>query len=280
MRFVDLSKLPIPAEWGDEERHLLGELAAMSSKERSEAFKKEKYRVWALWSRLLEGLSHGKCWYSELRVTGAAGDIDHFRPKNKVAKEDAPEGHDGYWWLGILLNNFRFCCQLSNRRIEDEETGEIQGKGTRFPLFDRNTRAREGTDPLDRERPLLLDPTVKSDTELLWFNQDGSISSRNPDKDSLDYRRVEASRLCYHLDDVNIRTRRGTVCAEVKRIAETLEELENGVAGGNGDARRKLIERKIKLLEMTREYAEFSAAARATLKAYDYIPSAKEVLAS
>ncbi len=70
------------------------------------------------------------------------------------------------------------------------------------------------------------------------------------------------------------------MCAEVKRIAETLEELETEVAGGNGDARRKLIERKIKLFEMTREYAEFSAAARATLKAYDYIRSAKEILAS
>ena len=56
------------------------------------------------------------------------------------------------------------------------------------------------------------------------------------------------------------------------------EELESKVSDGDADARRKLIEKKIELIEKTRDYAEFSAAARATLKAYDYIPSAKEVL--
>jgi hypothetical protein len=252
----------------------------MTPEKRVEVFKKEKYRVWAIWSHLLKGLSHGKCWYSEFMVTGASGDVDHFRPKSAVAKEDAPGGHGGYWWLSVLLSNFRFSCQTCNRRAEDERTGEIQGKGTRFPLEEGCQRAANQTEPIANERPLLLDPTVKSDVELLWFNQDGTVACTNPDKESFDLERVEASRICYHLDDPNILTRRGDVCAKVKRIAETLEELENHAARGDDDARRKLIERKIELFELTREYAEFSAAARATLKAYDYIRSAKEVLAS
>ena len=122
-------------EWSAEETRLLGELDAMTPEQRSEAFKKKaKFRVWVLWTKLLRGLSHDKCWYSEFRVTGASPDVDHYRPKNTVSKEDAPAGHDGYWWLGVLVSNFRLSCQDCNRRKEDERTGEVLGKGPRFPL--------------------------------------------------------------------------------------------------------------------------------------------------
>jgi len=108
MRFIDLSKLAIPAEWAAEEMCLVNGLATMTPEERSEAFKKTKFKVWALWSKLLRGLSYDKCWYSEFRVTGASADVDHYRPKNAVSKDDAPAGHEGYWWLGVLVSNFRF----------------------------------------------------------------------------------------------------------------------------------------------------------------------------
>lgn len=275
MRFIDLSSLPMPAEWTAEEVGLVNDLAKMTPDERSKAFKTEKYRVWALWSKLLRGLSHGKCWYSEVRPIGAKGDVDHFRPKNAVAKEDAPVKHDGYWWLGVLVNNFRFSCQVCNRRLEDETTGQVQGKGTRFPLRDSATRA-DNCAPLTAEEPLLLDPTVRADVDLIWFNQDGTVTCKSADPAMK--ARVEASRVCYHLEDIDILTSRGAVCAEVKEIAETLEEWEKKTTAGESGARRTLIQKKIRLLELTREYSPFSAAARATLKGYDYIDSAKEVL--
>lgn len=280
MRFIDTSKLPRPSEWSAEEVRLLGELAVMTAEERSKAFATEKYRVWAKWSDLLEGLSHGKCWYSEIRGAGARGEVDHFRPKNAVAKEDAPAGHEGYWWLGVLLSNFRFSCQVCNRRLKDENTGEMLGKGTRFPLQEGSHRAAKQADPLPAEQCLLLDPTVKADVDLIWFNEDGTVSCTNPDEESLEFKRVKASRDCYHLDDDPILTKRGVVCRNVKRLAETLEELERKVVAGDADARRTLIERKLVLYEMTRDYAEFSAAARATLKAYDFTASAREILAT
>lgn len=213
-------------------------------------------------------------------MVGGEGDVDHFRPKNAIAKEDEPGGHEGYWWLGVSVSNFRYSCQTCNRRKEDERAGKTLGKGTRFPLQAGCTRVAVPTQPLASEQPLLLDSTVKADVDLLWFDQDGTVTCKNPDKNSLDWKRVDASRDCYHLDEPKILGRRGEVCSRVKNIAETLEEFENEASAGDEDARRKLLEKQVELLTMTRPYAEFSAAARATLKAYSYIRSANEVLQS
>ncbi len=278
MRYIDLAKLPIPAEWSDVELGLLAELELMTPQQRSAAFGTSRYRVWTWWARLLRGLSYDKCWYSERRLPSGKADVDHFRPKSAVSKKDAPEGHEGYWWLGVLVRNFRFSSQVCNQLRVDKKAGQALGKGTRFPLEPGCLRAASPSQDVARERPLLLDPTIRADVALIWFNEDGTVTSRNKDLGSIEAQRVMASRDCYHLNEQDVLTQRGVVCQTVRRLACALAKLEEDAADGDDAARRKLVRYKLRLLEMTRDYAEFSAAARATLKAYDFIRSAKEVL--
>jgi hypothetical protein len=278
MRYIDSSKLPVPAELSAVESDLLGELRLMTPQERSKAFASEKYRAWSWWAQLLRTVSYDKCWYSECRLPPDTGDVDHFRPKNAVAKQDEPGGHGGYWWLGVLVSNFRFSSENCNRLRRDEKAGMTLGKGTRFPLEPGCTRVRDEYGDITTEKPLLLDPTVEADVKLLWFDEEGRAESLNPDPDSLDARRVEASRQCYHLDEQRILTKRGAVCLEVRRLARLIAQREPAADKGDAAARRALVKHKLALLAMTRDYAEFSAAARATLKAYDYVRSVKEVL--
>src|SRR5207248_877805 len=99
--------------------------------------------------------------------------VDHFRPKNSLSKEDSPN-HPGYWWLAFCLANYRYSCTFCNSRRTDSASGSAGGKGDRFPIRDEAKRCQSQTDPLIREEPALLDPTVPGDPLLLWFDQDGT----------------------------------------------------------------------------------------------------------
>lgn len=280
MRHISLDQLYVPEEWEEHTQELVSQLRAMDSKKRSKAFRSDTdYQVWTLLNQVLKGVSYGKCFYTEAYV-GGGGEIDHFRPKSRVQKCDLLPGnsHHGYWSLAYLIENFRLCRESANKRRMDHRDGKVYGKGTRFPLIDPSKRAAGDTDDWKTEPHLLLDPTKKDDVKLLRFDDRGKPISSNSDSASLDYKRVQASIECYHLNEKEISDRRGDLCTKAKKLARRIVDLEKKKNNGQAYSRREMIEKKAELHEMVQPYAEFSSAVRCVLMQYRTSPSIKRIL--
>lgn len=119
----------------------------------------------AIWRELklyLIQLFNGKCAYCEANFrTVSYGDVEHYRPKGKVTDAanktvTLPNGerHPGYYWLAYDYGNLMPACARCNQ-------GEA--KKNKFPIADGSTRAVSADDPLDAERPLLINPYDTSD---------------------------------------------------------------------------------------------------------------------
>lgn len=123
------------------------------------------------WGKLkpwLEVLSHGKCWFSEVRDLYSHYDVEHFRPK-KERKELDKTIHDGYWWLAFEYTNYRLCGNVGNRK-----------KGGWFPLKPGSLTSTYECRCEESETYYLLDPTDPCDPELLAFDEEGkAIPSPN-----------------------------------------------------------------------------------------------------
>ena len=70
------------------------ELEKLPEAERK-GFIEKKAPIWRAFSRYLEKMSYGKCWYSESNDPQSFFDVDHFRPK-KEAKRAVGIADDGY----------------------------------------------------------------------------------------------------------------------------------------------------------------------------------------
>ncbi len=277
MRFIDIHTVYVPPEWEAETKQLLAKLRKMPKRARSEAWKKDEYQMWPMTKALLAGLSFNKCWYSEELVTGAKGDVDHFRPKGTLL--DVVPKHDGYWWAALDHSNFRFSCQICNRLYKDELTRQVMGKGAYFPLPANGFRARKETDSIKKEKHLLLDPTRKGDPDLLWFEESGkAVPRKSEQKDKRGHLRARESIVRYHLNDKELLISRGLVCDEVKRACEKLKRYEGRFTNGEVAARRTILELKVELAGRIQPYARFSAAAIAILKGYQSSPNVREIL--
>ncbi len=131
----------------------------------------------------LEALFHFKCAYCE--TGGFAGfpwDVEHFRPKNRIADD---RSHPGYYWLAYTWENLYTSCVFCNQRRKDQPTyadpqlGAASGKLDEFPIEDETRRARTPTDALAHEAPLLLDPCRDQPELHLRFDATGSVSARD-----------------------------------------------------------------------------------------------------
>lgn len=285
MRHISLDQIYVPEEWEDHTQELINRLRPMPHVQRTKTLRDDTdYQVWTLLSRVLKGISHGKCFYTEAYV-GNGGEIDHFRPKSRVQKCDLHQRdldpnnrHLGYWSLAYLIGNFRLCRELANKRRKDSRDGKTYGKGTRFPLIDPSKRAPSDTDEWKKEPNLLLDPTNEDDVKLLRFDDRGNPVALNPDKTSVEYMRVQASIECYHLNEKEISDRRGDLCTKAKTMARRIVDLEKKKANGESYVRREMIEKKAELHEMVQPYAEFSSAVRCVLMQFRTSPSIKRIL--
>ena len=110
----------------------------------------------------LERLFHDKCAYCEWQLTGGADwDIEHFRPKGRVAER---EDHPGYYWLAYTWWNLYPSCAHCNQKRKDKarwaDPVELPaaGKLDQFPLHDESTRVMSPTnnDHLLGEHTLLI----------------------------------------------------------------------------------------------------------------------------
>lgn len=222
----------------------------------------------ALWSDLRElfkKLSNNKCWYCESIIKRTSMPIDHFRPKSGV--KECPE-HGGYWWLAYDWENYRLCCTYCNSFGSEKTRGVAGGKGTEFPLWNENQRATCPTSDCSEEQPLLLDPFIKADTSLLWFEPSGNVMPhprRCKDMAGLPYKRAETSIRIYNLLEDDLKEQRGALCTQIEKKARNADKYFTKYSGGDSTALEAYEENLTFLSEAVEKGAEYSKAAIHTL---------------
>ncbi len=131
----------------------------------------------------------------------------------------------GYWWLSYELENFRLAGTKPN-----------QHKGRYFPLEASSSIAKPIDNSWRREKPILLDPCVKRDTELLTY--DGvEPSPADPNTLSIDHIRARVSIEIYGLKLGKLKRARSRVLGEAinyyRTAARNWAEMSTHLHGNN-----------------------------------------------
>ena len=137
-------------------------------------FIKSKADIWRAFKKYLSMMSYGKCWYSESPDPQSFFDVDHYRPKLEARRTETHRDR-GYEWLAFSWDNFRYSAQRSNQTSTNEDTDEVEGKGSWFPLLDGSPAGCWDDRCLPNEKPILLDPTVQTDVDLISVHIDGMM---------------------------------------------------------------------------------------------------------
>jgi hypothetical protein len=271
MRYIAQFKVrrELPAQWIVKSRDLQAQLAGATPLQRARIIKANGSH----WSELKHALliaSGRKCWYSEVVLSEGEAEVEHYRPKGRLSGEKFA----GYWWLAFSWQNFRIASKIANARRFDRINGGLRGKGSYFPLV-AGTRGNFIDPPTDddplgisSERALLLDPTVRSDVDLITFDQDGlpSVNPRVSDDDVIS-NRVKQSVDFYALDDGLLNARRSDQWKRVRQWGVELDKLfsqpVSGLAGRESD---RIDELQSLIADAIDQGAEFSSVALAALK--------------
>jgi hypothetical protein len=221
----------------------------------------EHRQNWVAFRPHFERIFGSKCWYTECKNPGTDDDVDHYRPKGRLAED--PQ-HGGYWWEALNWRNFRLSCHRANRLRENPETGKTHGKGDHFPLLYETDRCRHPNDDLCRERPTLLDPTDPSDPPLLTFDPDGNVALSPYYKDDAEAaRRVEDSRLYLHLDWPAFREERQALYTTVYTKVLDGDQADRRFARNETGAKETLKAIARDLIRLAGERQPYSRAAQA-----------------
>ena len=131
----------------------------------------------------LEKLFHNKCAYCESHgMAGFPWDVEHYRPKGRVAEDAA---HPGYYWLAYTWTNLYPSCVFCNQSrkdkptFDDQTTGEAAGKVDQFPLEPPGSRVSNPLGDLTTEGRLLLDPCHDQPEQHIGFKANGEVQERN-----------------------------------------------------------------------------------------------------
>jgi 5-methylcytosine-specific restriction endonuclease McrA len=262
MIYVPREGLKFPENWEERVHKAQEEIKDLTPEERIKRINACAF-IWHELKRELEKCSHHKCWYCESNQDRSDNNVDHFRPKGRVAE---CSDHEGYWWLAFEWTNYRFSCTFCNSRRKDLETSESGGKGDYFPLLDESKRARSPSDKLEEEQPLLLDPVKTTDPGLLWFDQNGLAVPKFSSKDRpILYRRAIKSIELYNLNYYKTLKKRSELYKDILKLVRAGDRYFNGYANGDSDLEYALDQVYDRLRIMLNEKAEFSAATRSYL---------------
>lgn len=208
----------------------------------------------------LEKLFCAKCAYCERRVDEPEWDVDHYRPKGRVAER---VDHPGYFWLTYTWENLYLVCVFCNRRRKDRphwdasSGGPAQGKYDQFPVHDESYRAMSPTDNLDDELPYLLDPCDDEPDEYLRYSPNGEIHAVT--NHAYGVFGSETIRICHLRRSRLVRARRD----KIRRMAKLLELRATARAAGH----RGIVAGLDSLIEDERaSESEFAGLARAILE--------------
>ena len=185
-------------------------------------------------------LSGGKCAYCETKEGGSDMDIEHFRPKGQIGAGKT-KSKKGYYWLAAKWENLFLSCQHCNQsRRHDFSEGKarVSGKKNLFPLEDETKRAKEYTDNIDNEKPLLLDP-VKDEPEKHFCyaakrsEKEGQskidVVIMPADFEGSKSKKADASITIYGLNRANLADRRVEKYNSITSIMDEVNNLTNAV---------------------------------------------------
>jgi hypothetical protein len=266
MIFIRRDIAIIPKDLIESAKNAQAELELITCPEQRREFIKSKSEIWRAFSQYLSKMSYGKCWYSESDDPQSFFDVDHFRPKNQAKRAECKYDEHGYQWLAFSWENFRYAATKSNRLSTNPETEEVEGKGSWFPLLDGSVCASWNSRCETNEKPVLVDPTVESDVDLIAVHDNGNIVPSRFAK-GINANRVTRSAQIYGLNLPNIAGARRRLMREVVSIAQVLdyilvalpddqftEQLNSSI-----DTLKELLRKK------TLPQSPFSKAARAVL---------------
>lgn len=250
MRYIDLSLIDendsYIAQWIQAAKEKTLRLYSLSTpQERKEYIKNNN--LWSDFKDILLDIYGDKCWYSECDLTGSFGDVDHFRPKGKSTDENKREIlKEGYWWLAYDYHNYRLSCEKCNRKYGGG------GKSDRFPLRPGTLPA---TAPNSDDIPVLLDPCVLHDVQLIDCDEAGEIIPIS--RDEYEIERVRISSQIYNWKVFNTRRK------EIRNNCKTaLEQFEIAYEKETGQMRRAIESLK----RLTDDKAPYSSFARKYIK--------------
>ena len=229
MRWIDTSRVQrhLSSDWLARSQNLLANLISAANDDERKVIIKGNSDHWNEVRNALWLVGGEKCWYTEMLIPFKGSVIEHFRPKGKLAGEK----HEGYWWLSFNWKNFRISSNIANVRVKEYLDGKLKGKGTYFPLIGGTRVYVYNAQPQDLlsigdERPILLDPFIRSDVELLTFNHDGvPVPNTAKCKSELDTRRVKESIDLYCLDEGLLNAERAELLQVVLKTGSKIEEL-------------------------------------------------------
>lgn len=195
----------------------------------------------------LEKLFHDKCAYCERALPGD-WDVEHFRPKGRLAEREDPPG---YYWLGYEWENLYPSCTHCNQlrkdkpRWGDRRTLPSGGKLVQFPVVDEKTRAMGPDNDIYREHTLLIDPCYDDPEWYLGYELNGQIFALdgNPYGDKT----IEV----FHLKRRRLRDARKKTIEWVIRFLRKIKKAESR---GNDEAVKDFKELLQILLEESSKY--------------------------
>jgi len=263
MRYIDVRALQLPPGWEQAAETAKRDLAAAPDVRARAAALDQHSAVWTSLKAVLGALSHGKCWYCESSERRSSNAVDHFRPKSAVLEDSE---HEGYWWLAFDPTNFRFSCEFCNSYGSNRTRSVAGGKRTHFPLLDPTTRARDTTSDVHEEIGLLLDPTVRVDPPLLWFDPDGTAGPRPGLRSTgVMHLRVRTSVEVFNLNEARITDARLELSTAVHDLVNEGDAYWAKFEAGDPTAKHAFEHTVERLCALVRPAAEFSAAARSAL---------------
>ena len=263
MRFIDLGRAAVDPEVAplidDAEAAKTAILAAPDANARSDLVKASR-PVWVKFRSHFERLYGRKCWYTESKNPGTDSDIDHYRPKGRLA--DHAE-HCGYWWEALNWRNFRLSCHHANRLRRNPATNEVGGKGSSFPLLNEADRCEHPDDDMDRERPTILDPTNPEDAALVAFEQDGRVAlATGTAENASAQRRFADSRQYLHLDWPGFIEERQALFARIYQKVLEGDNARAQLSRDNNHAKNWLRRVASELIEVADHFQPYSRAAQ------------------
>lgn len=239
------------------------QLEALPPNERI-AFIKKKSHIWRSFKRHLHAMSYGKCWYSEVMGPHSHYHVDHFRPKAEAQRSETDKD-DGYTWLAFDWDNFRYSSERSNSLSTDEDTGEIVGKSSWFPLVEGSAVACWDNRCTNIENPILLDPTKQSDVALIDIGSDGRVKPATLCTD-VGKMRVKASTRYYGLNLPDTLAARRQIMIDLGDEVDKVLSLIADAEGAERPGDPVQVERHRKTLTAwTMPNRAFTLAARAKL---------------
>lgn len=269
MIYVHLDPNKIPQDWKTKAKALLDELEQCSNAEDRAKIIDNHHRKnggKTLWSELKDVLlemSHGKCWYTEARDDVSDWHVDHFRPKKRALDDDGTP-REGYHWLAFDWTNFRIAGSMSNSPHKDAQE-ETRGKWDYFPLLAVDSRASWDDRDLDKEQPVLLDPTRRGDAGCIMFDEE-AIPKAVTNSPLVEFR-VERTIYYLFLDSprlVDGRKMRWRECEKWIRELQELLPMDIGKIDAARFAQIARIEQNIR--DMTRPEQPYSSMIRSCLK--------------